>query len=45
MKKYTIEKDKILKQWILWERDGSLKIERYRSKYARECKAKLRGLK
>ena len=43
--KYTIEKDKVLKQWILWERDGSLKIERYRSKYAKECKIKLRGMK
>lgn len=45
MKKYTIEKDKVLKKWILWERDRNLKIERYRSKYAKECKIKLRGMK
>lgn len=35
--KYVIEKDNILKCWIVWEIQGSLKIDRFRG-LKRECK-------
>lgn len=37
MKKYQIEKDKILKEWIVFERHGSLLIEVFKSKLKRDC--------
>ena len=35
--KYVIEKDPILKMWIVFENLGSLKMDRFKSKKKKEC--------
>lgn len=44
MAKYVVEKDRILKCWILWKQEKNLKIEIFRCKYAKDCKAKKKEL-
>lgn len=36
--KYVIEKEPILKMWIVFENLGSLKMDRFKSKKKKECK-------
>ena len=37
-KRFCIEKDNILKQYIVWENHKSLKIEVYRDRLKKNCK-------
>ena len=36
--KYEIEKDTILKCWIVWEKHKNYSIDRFRAKTKKECK-------
>ena len=44
MKKYFIEKDKVLDMWVIWENvTSSWKELRFFSKLKKECKEKLKS--
>lgn len=45
MKEYTIEKDAILKRWIIWKAEGNAKFEVYRATTKKECEKHLNKLK
>lgn len=42
--RYSIEKDKIYKQWVLWRQTGSLKVEIEKNKYIKPLKERMKEL-
>ena len=39
MEKYVIEKNSYLRKWVVWKREGSVLILKFRANRKKDCKA------